>query len=95
MLRLVRLQDHVPPEQPASSSTGNLTENLKGSLRRPVVGQVQANIRQNDAHQRNQGQIQPFGHHLRANQKVGLVCGKAAQDCIMRAFAPGRVPVPP
>ena len=54
VLRLIRLQNHVAAKQAAPRAPGHLAEHLKGSLRRPVVRQVQANIGQHHTNKGNQ-----------------------------------------
>ena len=58
------------------------------------MGVVQGNVRRDDANKRDQRDVQPLGHHLRANHHVRLVRQEAGQYRLMRIAATCHVPVP-
>jgi hypothetical protein len=95
MFGLKRLQDRLaalfsPPRSP---------DHLRKKLTRPFGGseirKVERLIRQEDTDQRDMRQIQPFRHHLRADQDVGLAPNQGFQNRFVFAALSDGVAVHP
>src|SRR6185503_13667023 len=71
-----RLQNDLPATFTATCASCHLSQHLKDSFACKGIWQVQANIRQDDTHQRNKREIEPLGEHLRADQHIGAVRGE-------------------
>ena len=73
---VVRLQNDVPFLAAAPAPARNLRHELKGTFVAAIVGKVQAHVRIEDAHERHEREVMPFGDHLRADEDVRLAFGK-------------------
>ena len=90
----VGLNDSTTGALPAPSPTHHLGQHLKGALRGPVVGQGEADVGQDHAHQGDFGQIQALGQHLGTDEHVGLAAAEVLQEQVHLGLGGGRVPVP-
>ncbi len=88
------LHDDLAAARRASRPPGHLRQHLEGTFGGERVGQVQAHVRQHNADQRHQRQIQPFGEHLRSDQHIRLMISEMRQNQIVRILLAGRVPIP-
>jgi len=94
MLRRIGLDDHLAAEHAPAGASGDLRQQLEGALGRTQIGQVKQRVRGDDPHQGHARQIQPFGHHLRANHHIGLAAHKTIQQLLMSSPLARRVIVP-
>ena len=61
-----RLDDDFPAPRTAASAAGHLGQQLKRPFAGAKVGEVQANVGIDDAHERDAREVEAFGDHLRA-----------------------------
>ena len=72
IVRFVGLHDHQSAFLSASGSARDLRDQLKGSLARTVVWNVQTDIRRDHADQPHIVKIQSLGDKLRADENIGF-----------------------
>ena len=68
----------------ASGAARDLGQQLKGALGGAKVGDVQADVGADHAHQRHRRQVEALRHHLRADQHVGLALQEGGEDLLVR-----------
>ncbi len=95
LIRCRRLHDHTSTLRTAAGATGHLRDQLKGSLGSAEVRLVQGGIGIDDSHQRDVGEIEPLGDHLRAQQNAHFAGAKGLQGFIVAAPPPHGVAVHP
>src|SRR6266404_9160181 len=74
--RRVGLDEHFAWRLAATGAAGHLREQLKCSLARTEVRQVQREIGVDDPNQSDIREMQAFRNHLRPDQDVDLACAK-------------------
>ena len=72
---------------------GHLGEQLEGALGGPEIGDLQAQVGVEDAHQGEHGEVVALGQHLGAHQDVHLAQFRGQQPRLQGAPAQGGVPV--
>src|SRR5580704_7945634 len=77
----------------STGATGDLGQQLKGPFSSPEIGHMQADIRVDDAYQRDVWEIQALGNHLRPDQNVDFTGSKRLQRLAICVFARHRVSV--
>src|SRR5205814_975244 len=77
----------------ASSATSDLAHELERALGGAEVGKIDADIRIDDANQRDIREIESFRDHLRAEQDVDLAPADTIEDLRVRPFAARRIDV--
>ena len=95
MLRHVGLDDHLAGKISASCPARGLGQQLKGPLRRVILGRVEREVRRQHADQRDPGEIVSLNDHLRADQDIRFVPVKGLQDPAVAGLAGGRVGIHP
>ena len=95
MIRVDGLDQHDAGRLAAAGAPGGLRQKLERSLRGAEVGQAQAEVGIDDAHQRHIGDVVAFGDHLRAHQDVVVVLAEAGQDGFVVALAADGVAIQP
>ena len=73
----------------------HLADELKGPFRRPKVGDVEANVRQHHPYQGYPRHVQSLGHHLGADEDLGLSSKEPFQGTVVGVRDLGCVSVPP
>jgi hypothetical protein len=61
------LDENFSSHVASTGATGDLGQQLKGPFSGPEIGHMQANIRVDDAYQRDVWKIEALGNHLRAD----------------------------
>ena len=92
-VRQVGLYDHFARRIAPSGPSAYLGQQLKGPLTCTEVGQMDARIGGDDADQGHAREVEPLGHHLRAQQHIGFAATEGTQNSIVCAFAACRVHV--
>jgi hypothetical protein len=64
VIRIKRLQDDTASSVPSASAARHLSQELKGSLSRPKVWEVEGKVGAYDAHQGDVGIVMSLCHHL-------------------------------
>ena len=95
VLWIVGLYNNLTRRLASACPSSYLSEEVKSPLPGAEIGQIQGNVRRNDAHQRNVGKIQSFGYHLRAYENIDLAVLECVQNSPMSASAGGGVGVHP
>ena len=93
VLGAIGLHDDFAGAVSAARASGHLGEQLKRLLRRTEVGQAQAGVGIDDAHEGNAGIVVSLGEHLRADEDVDVALGEAPEDLRVTALAGGGVRV--
>ncbi len=86
MVRVVRLYDHLPSFFKTTGPATNLCHKLKSAFMGPEVWEVQHVIRIQDAHNTNIVEVQPFAHHLCADQDINPALFKILNDMFVSMF---------
>src|SRR5262249_20531630 len=74
-------RDDAPPRPiSAAGAAGDLRQELEGPLAGAEVGQRQRAVGEEDADQRDAGEVVALGHHLRADEDVDLAARDLAED---------------
>ena len=88
MLRRIRLHDGTRPGRAPPRAPRHLGEQLEGTLARAEIGQVEAGVGVDHARPASPGEIEALGHHLRADEDVGLArAGSRPRIACVRAAA--------
>ncbi len=85
--RHARLDDDFPALGSAARASRDLAEQLEAAFRRAEVGQVDADVRIDDADERDVREIEALGDHLGAEQDVDFAAAHAVEDVGVRPFA--------
>ena len=72
MKRREALHEHLALDVATTGAAGHLREQLKRALARAEIGNVQAEVRVNDADQRDIFEVQALRNHLRSHEDVRL-----------------------
>ena len=72
MLGHVGLHEAAPGDERAAGAAGHLVQELEGALGRARVGLAEAEVAVDDADRRELREVVALGHHLRADDDVGL-----------------------
>ena len=91
--RLERLHDHRALEVAAAGAAGHLREQLERALRGAEVGQLQREVRVDDAHQRHAREIEPLGDHLRPEEHVVAPGAEIREHLAEKVLLPHRIRV--
>ena len=81
LLGAERLHQHLSATRSTPGPACHLCQQLKRPFGRTKVGHVQGHVRLHYAHQRNVGEIESLGNHLRAEQDVDQPFAKALSTC--------------
>ena len=93
MAGVAGLDDHAARLFAPPGPAGRLQQQLEGALGRPVIRQVQAEIRVGHDGQGHVRKMMALGEHLRAHQHGGLLARERAQDFLHAAGPAGAVAV--
>ncbi len=93
MLRVQRLDDRLARRLSPAGASDHLRQQLKRALRRAKVGKPEADVRRDDADERDRRKIVALGDHLRADEDVDLAPRDTPQDAGDRAAAPDGVAI--
>ena len=85
------LHDHLPLGLPSPCPTGDLRQQLEGSLTGAEVGSVQADVRIDDANKSHIGKIEPLGNHLGADENIDLAGAEFPEHLAIRSLPAHRV----
>ena len=77
----------------SACATGDLSQELECSFPSPKIGHMQSNVRVDDTHQSDVGEIEPLGDHLGADQDVDFPGSKRLQNRTIRVFSRHRIGV--
>ena len=83
-----------PPRSDRPARPATWVNNWNPRSRANGSGRFKSGIRQHDADQRDQRQVQPLGEHLRAHQHIGVVRCEMGQDEFVGILLAGRFPIP-
>ena len=72
MLGIIGLNDNLSGQGSPAGPTGDLREELEGSLAGPVIGNVQGQVGGENSDQGHPGKIVTLGNHLRSDQEVDI-----------------------
>ena len=70
----------VPGSVAAPGASGHLGEKLKRALGGPEVGHAEADVRRDDAHERDVRDVVSLGDHLRSDEDIVVALAESAQD---------------
>ena len=87
MLRLVGLEQRAPGPFAATGTTDGLAEQLPGALRGALIGQVERDVRGDDADERHLRHVEPLGDEARADEDVAAALREVVDDAGRRALA--------
>ena len=87
VVRIERLHDGFTGLVAAAGPADHLREQLKRPLRGPKVGEAEADVRRDDAHQRHAREVVALGDHLGADEHVDLAGQESPEQRRQRAFA--------
>ena len=80
------LHNHLTLRLTATGTTGNLSEQLKGSLSCTEVWRMQADVCIDNTDKRHIGKIEALGNHLRSDQNIDLTGAEFSQYLPIGAF---------
>ncbi len=87
VIRVERLHDGFARRVAPPRASDDLREQLERPFSRAKVGQPEADVGRDDAHERDRGKVVPLRDHLRADDDVDRPRGHAAQHVGDRAAA--------
>ena len=85
------LDNNLAIQVTSPGAARHLGEQLEGALCGARVGDVQAQVCIQHAHQRHAGEVQPLGNHLGAQQNIGSVSAEIGQNIAQCVFARGDI----
>ena len=80
MVWIVGLDQYAPGSRASPGSTGDLREQLEGSLGTPEIWHPEPLVGHQDTHESHIGKIMPFGHHLCADQNIDIPLANLVQN---------------
>src|SRR6516162_9391168 len=89
------LHEHMSAARSPPRAAGNLRQKLKGALGRPEIGDVQADVSIDDAHQSDVGKVKSLGDHLCAEKDVDQSLAEGGEHPAVAAGLAHRVAVHP
>ena len=92
-LGLACLQHHQAAALAASGTTGHLREHLERALVGAEVGARERLVGIDDAHHAHAVEVEPLGHHLRADEYVSLAALELPDDLVVGGAGAGGVKV--
>ena len=87
VIGVARLEQHLAGAIGAAGASGHLHQELKGVFVGAEVGQQQARVGVDHAHERHARKVEPLGDHLGAEQDVGFAPGEAVEQPVVGAAA--------
>ena len=93
MVGCSRLDEDPPALCTPPCSSRHLRDKLKRPLARAKIREMQAGVGVHDTDDRDIGEVESFGDHLRAEQDVHVSAGETLEDVMVRPLARGGVEV--
>ena len=94
VVRRVRLDDDASALGAAAGAPGDLLQQLKRALAGAEVGQVERDVGGDDADERDERDVEPFGDHLRTDEDIRFVRDEAGEDRLVLITTARNVAVP-
>ncbi len=80
LVRRESLDDDLAFDVATTRTAGNLHKELEGAFAGAKVGHVEGHVGVDDADERDVGEVQTFGDHLRADEDIDLAHAKVAEN---------------